>query len=155
MIIKEHKREGWEIVDMVAKNGASTRLVAGTPLAWDIASNKDGSVILPTTATIRCMAGVALETFGTSGQPDAIKRLRAYGWYSNLFIAGSTVHPGAMLVPVNAKSYLTLAVSHGDSTAAAPSELYMCALAGTTGCLIATSTFSTAYSYPAFMRCLR
>jgi hypothetical protein len=154
MLIKKLKRDGWETVDMICKNGSTSQILAGTWVAWDIASAKDGSIALPATATLRTMAGVAIENIGTSGQPDDVKRVRAFGWYGSAFLAGTTVHPGAMLVPANGASYLTLATSHGDSTAETPTELYKCAIAGTTGCLIATSTFSTAYTYPVFVRCL-
>uniref|UniRef100_A0A6H1ZD79 Uncharacterized protein n=1 Tax=viral metagenome TaxID=1070528 RepID=A0A6H1ZD79_9ZZZZ len=154
MYIKTHKRAGWETVDMVVKNSLTYRIVAGMPLSWEIVTAQDGSVALPATSTLRCAAGIALETFGTSGQHDEVKRCRAYGWVDKIFVAGTTITAGAMLVPSNGNSYLTLAVSHATSAIEAPTEGYMWAIAGTAGCAIATSTFSTAYYVTGFVRCL-
>jgi hypothetical protein len=155
MYIKTHKRAGWEVVDMVAKNALTYPIVAGMPLCWDTLTAQDGSVTLPETSLLNVPAGIALQTFGTSGSVTEVGLLRAYGWVDKIFVAGTTITNGAVLVPTTANSYLTLAVSHANSSIATPTDRLIMAVAGTAGCAIATSTFSTAYYVKGFVRCLR
>jgi len=155
MLFKRVKRTGAEQVFAIFKNGESSQLLAGTPVCVDYTTAADGvSVILPTTAMLHAFAGCVADgnTLGTSGQPDEYGLVQVYGHHPGVYIAGSTVTPGAMLVPVNAKSYLTLAITHADSTVEAPNESIAFVIAGTTGCLKASSTFGN--TYRAFIRAL-
>jgi hypothetical protein len=68
-----------------------------------------------------------------------------YHHHPGAYLAGTTVTPGAMLVPVNAKSYLSLATTHATSATETPNESIAFVVAGTTACLIASSTFGNTY----------
>jgi len=140
--------KGPEQIFGVFKNGEAVLLNGGTPVSVDYTTAADGvSVILPTTAMLYAFAGVVKhgEVLGTSGQPDEYGLVQIYGHHEGVYVAGSTVTPGAVMKPVNTKSYVTLGVTsvHADSTAGEVSfdYNYGYVVAGTTGCLIATSTF--------------
>lgn len=147
MIIKPtNGRIGWDTIDFVAHNQAAYRILAGEPVCWDIVTAKDGSVARPITLTLDVPAGITLDTLGTSGQYDDVGRVRAYG-YCTAYATGSTFTPGAKLMAASADSNLTLAVSfaHAASTAEGVSYERVFAIAATTGCAIATSTYGTKY----------
>ena len=155
MIIKNYKRDGWEIVDLVVKSALTYSVTAGFPLSFDIITAQDGSVTIPATSNLNVFAGIAIDTFGTSGEYNDVGKVRAYGWVDKIFVAGTTITVGAKLVPVNAASYLTLAVSHSTSAIETPNEWGAMAIAGEAGCAIATSTFSTVYYIKGFVRALK
>jgi hypothetical protein len=155
MEIRKLNRKSPEQVFGVFKNGEDVFLGGGTPVAVDYTTTADGNaVILPTTAMLHAFAGCIKdgEVLGTSGQPNEYGLVQLYGHHPGVYIAGTTVTAGAMLTPVNAKSYLTLAVSHADSTAEAPTESIAFVVAGTTACLKASSTFGN--TYQAFIRAM-
>jgi len=155
MLIKSaHGRSGWDEVDFIAHNQAAYQILAGEPVMWDIVTAKDGSVARPITLTLDVPAGITLDKLGTSGQYDDVGRIRGYG-YCKAFATGSTFTPGAKLMAASADSNLTLAVSfdHASSTAAGVSYERVFAIAATTGCAIATSTYGT--KYQVFVRALK
>ena len=155
MLIKSIQgRLGWDTVDFVAHNQAAYYILAGEPVCWDIVTAKDGSVARPITLTLDVPAGITLDTLGTSGQYDDVGRIRGYG-YCDAYCTGSTFSPGAKLMAASADSNLTLAVSfaHASSTAAGVSWENVFAIAATTGCAIATSTYGT--KYKVFVRALK
>ncbi len=152
MIAGEYTRGGHERVWMVGKNSTAAIILKGSAVSWDYATLKDGSFILPTTATINMFAGILWENAGTSGNEDDVARILAYGYHNGAYLAGTTVTPGARLVPVNATSYMTLGVTHADSTVEAPDEANVYAIAATTGCLKASSTVGNTYAI--FVRAL-
>jgi hypothetical protein len=147
MIIKPtNGRIGWDTIDFVAHNQAAYQILAGEPICWDIVTAKDGSVARPVTLTLDVPAGITLDTLGTSGQYNDVGRVRAYG-YCTAYATGSTFTPGAKLMAVNGNSTLKLAVSfaHVNSAAEGVSFERVFAIAATTGCLLATSTYGTKY----------
>jgi hypothetical protein len=155
MIIKPtNGRLGWDPVDFVAHNQAAYHILAGEPVCWDIVTAKDGSVARPITLTLDVPAGITLDTLGTSGQYNDVGRIRGYG-YCKAWCTGSTFTPGAQLAAASADSNLTLAVSfaHAASTIEAVTPPKVFAIAATTGCLLATSTYGA--SYQVFVRALK
>ena len=151
--------KGPEQVFGVFKNGEAFLLNGGTPVAMDYITDADGiTVILPTTAMLHAFAGCVRngEVMGTSGQTNELGLVQLYGHHPGVYIAGSTVTPGAMCIPVNAKSYVTLATTfvHAASTAEKVTfnQDLAYVIAGTTGCLIATSVFGS--TYRAFIRAM-
>lgn len=148
MIFKRIKRDGPDQVFVICKNGATSKFDGGTPVCYDYTTDANGyTVIQPTTAMLHAFAGIVADgdTLGTSGQPDEYGKVQVYGHHPGAFIAGSTVSAGAMLVPVNAKSYLSLATTHATSATETPNESIAFVVAGTTACLIASSTFGNTY----------
>lgn len=155
MIIKTaNGRTGWDNVDFIAHNQAAYQILAGEPVCWDIVTAKDGSVARPITLTLDVPAGITLDLLGTSGQYNDVGRIRGYG-YCKAYATGSTFTPGAQLIAASGDSNLTLAVSfeHASSTAANVNLPKVFAIAATTGCAIATSTYGT--SYQMFVRALK
>lgn len=143
----------------VFKNGEAFLINGGTAVCVDYTTAADGiSVILPTTAMLHAFAGCVKdgEVMGTSGQPDEYGLVQLYGHHPGVYMEGSTVTAGAMMIPVNAKSSVTLATTftHADSTAGAVvfNQDLAFVIAGTTGCLKATSTFGK--TYQAFIRAM-
>lgn len=140
--------KGPEQIFGVFKNGEAVLLNGGTAVSVDYTTKADGiSVILPTTAMLYTFAGCVKfgEVLGTSGQPNELGLVQLYGHHEGVYVAGSTVTPGAVMIPVNTKSHVTLGVTsvHADSTAALVSfqHNYGYVIAGTTASLIATSLF--------------
>jgi len=147
--------KGPEQVFGVFKNAEAVLLNGGTPVCIDYTTTADGiRVILPTTAMLHAFAGCVRdgEVLGTSGQPDEYGLVQIYGHHPGVYMVGTTVSAGAMMVPVNTKSYVSLATTHADSTVEAPNEAIAFVIAGTAGCLIATSTFGN--TYRAFIRAM-
>ena len=146
MLIKKTKRDGWEVIDLLLKNGTAASLYRGEPVSIDIVTAKDGSVITPTTATLRTFAGIVADTMGASNTYNDVRRVRAYGWHSYIYMGGTTVHPGAMMVPADGVSYMTLAVTISDANSTALDNAnndLAFVIAGTTSCAKATSTGTT------------
>ena len=87
---------------------------------------------------------------GTSGQPDEYGLVQLYGHHEGVYVAGTTVTAGAMMVPANAVSNVTLAVTINDANSTALDNTFIggYVVAGTTACLKATSLFgSTAIGF--------
>ena len=148
MEFKQLNRTDPEQVFGVFKNGEAFYINGGTAVAVDYTTDADGNtVILPTTAMLHAFAGCVKdgETIGTSGQPNEYGLVQTYGHHPGIYMAGTTVTAGAMMAPVNTKSYVTLAVTHADSTTEAPNESIAFITAGTTACLKASSTFGNTY----------
>jgi len=156
MFWKQVKRDGHERVFAVLKNGTTLAVNPGTSVAHDYTTAKDGSFILPTTAMLHAFAGVAWDVIGKSGAYNDVGKVLVYGDHPGVYMAGTTVTPGAMMIPVDGKSYVTLATTfaHADSTAEEVTfnQDLAFVIAGTTACLIATSTFGN--TYRAFVRAL-
>jgi len=153
MLIKKPQRTGWETIDMICHNQAAYQILAGEPVCWDIVTAKDGSVARPITLTLQVPAGITVDKLGTSGQPDDVGRVRAYGYLDSAYCTGSTFTPGAMLKITSADSNLDLAVTHADSTQEALEEPFVVAIGATTGNAIASSTYGS--SYEVFVRALK
>lgn len=136
MLFQKINRNSPDKVFIICKNGESTRLPAGTPMCFDYTTQADGNaVIVPTTAMLYAFAGVIAEDetyMGTSGQPDAYGKIQVYGHHNKIYVSGSTVTPGAMLAPLDGKTYLHLAVTHANSSVEAPTEKNAYVIAGTT-----------------------
>lgn len=139
--------KGPEQVFGVFKNGAAVFLGGGTAVCVDYTTAADGiSVILPTTAMLYTFAGIVKhgEVLGTSGQPDELGLVQVYGHHEQVYVAGTTVTPGAVMKPIDTKSYMTLGVTVNDANSAVLDSVQVgngYFVAGTTGCLIATSLF--------------
>ena len=139
--------KGPEQIFGVFKNGEAVFLRGGTAVSVDYTTAADGiSVILPTTEMLYTFAGIVKhgEILGTSGQPDELGLVQCYGHHESVYVAGTTVVPGAIMKPVNAKSYMTLGVTVNDAQSAVLDTVQVgngYFIAGTTGLLIATSLF--------------
>lgn len=137
--------KGPEQVFGVFKNGEAFYIDGGTAVCVDYTTAADGvSVILPTTAMLYTFVGCVKngEVLGTSGQPDEYGLVQMLG-HGIAYVAGTTVVPGAVMHPVNTKSYVTLGVTINDANSTNLDATYAggYVVAGTTGCLKATSTF--------------
>lgn len=145
--------KGPEQIFGVFKNGEAVFLDGGTAVSVDYTTAADGvSVILPTTAMLYTFAGLVKgeEVLGTSGQPDEYGLVQCYGHHGRMYVAGTTVTPGAMMVPVNTKSNVTLAVTINDANSTNLDSTFIggYVVAGTTACLKATSLYgSTAIGF--------
>lgn len=145
--------KGPEQIFGVFKNGEAVFLDGGTAVSVDYTTAADGvSVILPTTAMLYTFAGIVRkgETLGTSGQPDEYGLVQVYGHHGGVYVAGTTVTPGAMMVPVNTKSNVTLGVTINAANSTALDNTFIggYVIAGTTACLKATSLYgSTAIGF--------
>jgi hypothetical protein len=158
MEIKQLNKSDPEVVYGVFKNGEAEFLDGGTPVCVDYTTDADGNtVILPTTAMLHMFAGCVKsgETLGTSGQPNEYGLVQLYGHHPGVYMAGSTVTPGAILHPVDAVSYLTLGVTINKANSTALDDCLngqAFVMAGTTGCLKASSTFGN--THKAFIRAM-
>ncbi len=151
MLFKTIKRDGWEVIDWIVKNGGSEPISSGTPVCWDIASAKDGSVVKPLDVLMAVPAGVAIDNSGARGSYDSVGRVRAYG-YCKVNYSGSAITPGAELVATSGKTYLTLGVTfvHNSSTAEAVNLPKVFAVAATT-----SGTTTGVVPVEAFVRALK
>lgn len=156
MYSKAVGKGGWDNHFTIVKNGEAVELYGGTPVAYDL-TTADGSVLLPITANFQLMAGFVETgvTIAASGGDKDWGAAMVRGYHAGIYMFGTTVTPGALLIPVTGKSYVSLATTfaHADSTAAAvESEGLVCAVAGGT-VLIAGSTFGDKTA--AWVRCMK
>ncbi len=140
--------KGPEQIFGVFKNGEAVFLDGGTAVSVDYTTAADGvSVILPTTAMLYTFAGIVKEgeTLGTSGQPDEYGLVQLYGHHGGVYVAGTTVTAGAVMVPVNTKSNVTLGVTVNDANSTNLDAAYIggYVVAGEGACLKATSLFGS------------
>jgi hypothetical protein len=156
MFGKALSKGGWDNQFTIVKNGEAVELYGGTAVAYDL-TVADGSVLLPITANFQLMAGFIETgvTLAVSGGDKDWGAAMVRGYHAGIYMFGTTVTPGALLIPVTGKSYVSLATtfSHAASTSeAVTSEGLVCAVAGGT-MLIAGSTFGAKTA--AWVRCLK
>ena len=151
--------KGPEQIFGVFKNGEAVFINSGTPVCVDYTTAANGiSVILPTTAMLYTFTGIIKEGeyLGTSGQPDELGLVQLYGHHGGIYVAGTTVTPGAMMVPADGSSAVTLGVTLNDANSAVLDTIYVggYVVCGTTACLDATSTFLTSNTMKGFVKAL-
>jgi len=135
----------------VLKNGSTSAIGPGNAVCYDYTTKADGlAVILPTTAMLPMFAGVVAsgKTLAASGEDGQYNKVQVYGHHPAVYVAGSSLVPGHPLVPVGATGYMTLGVTN---VATADVQIQF-AVAGTTGCAKASSTFGN--SMIAFIRAM-
>jgi len=138
----------------ILKNGSTSAIGPGNAVCYDYTTKADGlAVILPTTAMLQMFAGVVAsgKTLAASGEDGQYNKVQVYGHHPAVYVAGSSLVPGHPLVPVGDTGYMTLGLTHTAATSASNAEIHF-AVAGTTGCAIAGSTFGN--SMIAFIRAL-
>lgn len=138
----------------ILKNGSTSAIGPGNAVCYDYTTKADGlAVILPTTAMLSMFAGVVAhgKTLAASGSDGQYGKVQIYGHHAAVYVGGSSLIPGNPLVPVNDTGYMTLGVTHSISAVTANDQIQF-AVAGTTGCAIAGSTFGN--SMIAFIRAM-
>ena len=156
MFGKALSKGGWDNQFTIVKNGEAVAIYGGTAVAYDL-TVADGSVLLPSTANFQLMAGFVETgvTIAASGGDKDWGAAMVRGYHAGIYMFGTTITPGALLIPVTGKSYVSLATtfSHASSASeAVTSEGLVCAVAAGT-VLIAGSTFGDKTA--AWVRCLK
>jgi len=77
------------------------------------------------------------KTLAISGEAGQWGKVQVYGHHEGVLVAGSSIIPGNPLIPVSDTGYMTLGVTN---VATANPQIQF-AVAGTTGCAKAGSTF--------------
>ena len=110
----------------ILKNGSSSAIGPGNAVCYDYTTAADGySVILPTTALLNMFAGVtaAGTTLAASASDEEYGKVQIYGHHTACKWVGTSVPPGAPLIPANGTGGMVAGATHVTSINTANGEI--------------------------------